>query len=95
MDRDLGKPRTSQASTKIRAASGHACSNADGALPFPHHAKPDDCRKPGWRPAARGVRQADLKRKRIGRCRLTSRFAELASIKAHDKDGTFKKEFYR
>lgn len=95
MDRDLGKPRKSQASTKIRAASGHACINADGTWSFPHSAKPDDCRKPGWRPAIRGLRQDDLTTKRIGRCRITPGFAKLASLKAHDKDGTFKKEFYR
>jgi hypothetical protein len=95
MDRDLGKPRTSQASTKIRAASGHACINAEWTLSFPYRAKPDDCRKPGWRLPADGLRQTDLITKRTGRCRLTSRFAKLPAIKAHDKDGTFKKEFYR
>lgn len=69
--------------------------NAAGTLSFPHCAKPDDCRKPGWRLVVRDRRQADLVGKRAGRCPVTSRFAKLAENKAHDKDGTFKKEFYR
>ncbi len=64
-------------------------------MSFPHRAKPDDCRKPGWRPVACDRRPTDLKGERIRRCQVVSGIVRLAALKAHDKDGTFKKEFYR
>jgi hypothetical protein len=94
MDRSLGKPQKSQASTKIRAGSGHACMNAERTRSFSHHADPDDCQPPGWRSVAPTI-PTNLPVQRIGWYRLTTRLATLASFKAPDKDGTLKKELYR
>ena len=94
MDRDLGKPQTSQASTRIRAASGHAdkhdAEQARNAVRAANDPSPT-IRLAFIQSRPSIAWSADETNHRLG----FDMTHPTASSKAHDKDGTFKKEFTR
>jgi hypothetical protein len=95
MDRDLGTPLKSQASTKIRAASGRARTHGEGRCPSFIVPNPEKC--PTTRLAFGYSRPSPSRTayETSRRFRFLDTTRTLASSEAHYKDGTFRKEFYR
>jgi hypothetical protein len=60
MDRDLGKPQKSQASTRIRAAQGHADRHEEGIVFHPIVPQPTPVQRFGWHSSSHGHSPAGL-----------------------------------